>query len=61
MGHAIIASDLWLARIDAIVPGFLAREDVVHVELSSHRAPHEVAVPREEIASSRLLLEAEID
>ena len=33
----------------------------MQVELSFHHSPREAAVPREETASSRLSLEAEID
>ena len=54
VGNAIRAGDPWLARL-------LAREDIVQVELPSHRSPREVAAPREETASSRLSLETEID
>ena len=61
VGHAIIAGDPRLARINVLVLGFLARKDIVQVELPSHHAPLEAAVPREETASSRLSLEAEID
>ena len=43
------------------MPGFLTREDFPPVELPLQRSPYEVALPREEIALSRLLLEAEID
>ena len=60
MGNAIKAGDLRLARIDVSVLGFLAREDIVPIELPSNRAPLEVAVPKEEIASSRLSFEVEI-
>ena len=57
----IRTGDPQLAQIDISVPGFLAREGIMQVKLPSHRSPHEVAVPREEIASSRLSLKAEID
>ena len=61
MGYAIRAGDPWLAQIDVSVLGFLAQEDIVPVDLPAHRFPCEVAVLREETASSRLLLEVEID
>jgi len=61
VGNVIRASDPRLARIDISVPRFLAREGIVQVELSSHHFPREEAVSREEIASSRLSLKAEID
>ena len=54
VGNAIKAGDPWLARL-------LAQEDIVQVELPSHRSPREVAAPREETASSRLSFETEID
>ena len=60
-GHAIRAGDPRLAWIDILVPRFLAREDIVPVDLLAHRFPCEAAVLREETASSRLLLEVEID
>lgn len=61
MGQAIKAGDPRLARIDVSVLECLAREDIVPVELPSRRFPYEVTVLREETASSRLSLEAEID
>ena len=61
MGKAIRAGDPQLARIDISVLGFLAREDIVQVELPSHRSPRETVAPREETTTSRLSLEAEID
>ena len=59
--HAIRAGDPRLRRIDVSVPRFLAREDVVPTELPPLLAFLEVVAPREEIASSRLSLEEEID
>ena len=56
VGHAIRAGDPRLARINISVLEFLAREDIVQVELPSHHAPLKAAVPREETTSSRLLL-----
>ena len=61
VGNAIRASDPRLAWIDVSVLGFLAREGTVQVELPSHCFPHEEVVSREETASSRLSLEAEIN
>ena len=61
MGNAIRVGDPQLARIDVSIPGFPAQKGTVQVELPSHRFPHEEAVPREEIASSCLSLEVEID
>ena len=61
VGYAIRASDPRLAWINVSVPGFFAREDIVQVELPSHHAPLKAVVPREEIASFRLSLEAEIN
>ena len=61
MGHAIKAGDLRLAQIDALAPRFLAQKDIVQVDLPAYRSPHEATVLREETASSRLSLEAEID
>ncbi|KAK9991221.1 hypothetical protein SO802_026206 [Lithocarpus litseifolius] len=61
VGHAIRAGDPRLRRIDVSVPGFLAREDIVQVDLPACRSPHEAAVLREETASLQLSLEAEID
>ena len=43
------------------MPGFLAQEDIVSVDLPAHRFPCEAAVLREETASLRLSLEVEID
>ena len=61
MGHAIRAGDPRLARIDVLMPGFLAREDLAPVELPFHHSLSEVVAPREETASLRLSLEAKID
>lgn len=61
VGQVIRVGDPRLAWIDVFVPGFLARKDLPLGELPLHRSPSEVAAPREEIASSRLSLEAEID
>jgi len=57
----IRAGDPRLARIDILVPGFLAREDLPPVELPFHCSPREVAALREETASSCLSLKVEID
>ena len=61
ISHAIRAGDFQLARIDISVLGFLVREDLLPVELPLQQALPEVVAPREEIASSRLSLEEEID
>ena len=61
MGNAIRMGDPRLARIDVLVPKFPFREGIVLVELPFHHFPREEVVPREETASSRLSLEAEID
>ena len=61
MGRIIRASDPRLCMIDFSIPRFLAQKDVVPVELPPQLAIPEVAAPREEIASSRLSLEEEID
>ena len=61
MGHIIRAIDPRLCMIDFSIPRFLAQKDVVPVELPPQLAIPEVAAPREEIASSRLSLEEEID
>ena len=61
VGHAIRVGNPRLAQIDVSMPGFLAREDIMLVELPLHRSPCEVAAPREETASSRLSLEIEIN
>ena len=61
VGHAIRVGDPWLAWIDISMPEFLAREDLPSIELPLHRALPEVTTSREEIASSRLSLEVEID
>ena len=59
--HAIRVDNPRLRKIDVFVLRFLAREDVVLVELPSQRALPEVAALREETASSHLSLEEEID
>ena len=61
MGHAIRANDPRLALIDVLVPGFLAREDIMQVKLPSCRSLRETAVLKEETAFSRLSLEVEIN
>ncbi|XP_030924739.1 uncharacterized protein LOC115951728 [Quercus lobata] len=61
VGNAIRAGDPRLARINVSVPGFLAQEGTVQVELPFHRSPREATVPKEEIASSCLSLKVEID
>ena len=62
IGHAIRVGDPQLARIDVSIPNFLPQEDLPPVVLPLQRVLLEAAVaPREEIASSRLSLEEEID
>ena len=61
VGHAIRVGDPQLARVDVLMPGFLAREDLLLVELPFHHSSHEVAAPKEKTASSHLSLEVEID
>ena len=62
IGHAIRVGDPQLAQIDVSIPNFLAQEDLPSVVLPLQRVLLEAAVaPREEIASSRLSLEEEID
>ena len=61
VGNVIKVGDPRLARIDVLVPRFLAWEDIVQIELPSHRSPREAAALREETASSRLSLKAKID
>ena len=60
VGHAIRAGDPLLARIDVLVLGFLAWEDLIPVKLPFYRSLCEVAILREETASSRLSLETKI-
>ena len=61
VGHTIKAGDHRLRKIEVSVPGFLAQEDVMSVELPFILALPKVATLREETASSRLSLEKEID
>ena len=61
VGNTIRAGEPQLRRIDVSVTGFLARVDLSLVELPLHHAFPETATPREEIASSCLSLEEEID
>ena len=73
IGHAIRARDPRINRIDVSKPDFLAREDLPPVKLAvqqipppliilSQKVPLEASVvAEEEIASSRLSLEEEID
>ena len=61
VGHAIRAGDPRIHQIDVSWPGFLAQEDLPLVEYPLQHSPREVVVPREETASLRLSLEAEID
>lgn len=59
--NTIRADDPRLARIDVSMPRFLARDDIVQVELPSHCSPRKAMALKEVTASSRLSLEAEID
>ena len=63
IGHAIRASDLRLAWIDMSRPNFLAQDDLPPVVLPFQQVLPEAvaALPKEEIASSCLSLEEEID
>ena len=61
VGQAIKTGDPRLARINFSKPGFLARIDLPPIELPVQHIPQEVAIPREETASTHLSLEAEID
>ena len=61
VGHTIKVGDHRLRKIEVSVPGFLAQEDVMSVELPFILALPKVATLREETASSRLSLEKEID
>ena len=73
IGHAIRARDPRINRIDVSKPDFLAREDLPPVRLPVQQIPPPLIIPlqqvplkasvaaKEEIASSRLSLEEEID
>ena len=73
IGHAIRAGDSRINRIDISKPDFLARKDLPPVRLPVQQIPHPLIIPlqqapleapvaaEEEIASSRLSLEEEID
>ena len=73
IGHAIRAGDPRIHRIDVSKPDFLAREDLPPVRLTVQQIPPQLIIPlqqvpleapavaEEEIASSRLSLEEEID
>ena len=61
VGQAIKAGDPRIHRIDVSRLGFLAPKDLPPIELPPQRSPQEVAAPREETASLRLFLKAEID
>ena len=73
IGHAIRVGYPWINRIDVSKPNFLARDDLPPVRLSIHQIPHSLVIPlqqipfeaiviaEEEIASSQLSLEEEID
>ena len=73
IGHAIRAGDSRINRIDVSKPDFLARDDLPPIKLPIQQIPHPLVIPlqqvplealvaaKEEIASSRLFLEEEID
>ena len=62
IGHAIRVGDQRLARINVSRPNFLAQNDLPPVVLPLQRvSPEAAAAPKEEIASSCLSLEEEID
>ena len=73
IGHAIRARNPRINRIDVSKPDFLAREDLPFVKLPVQQIPPPLIIPlqqvpletpvaaKEEIASSRLSLEEEID
>ena len=73
IGHAIRDRDPRINRIDVSKPNFLAQEDLPSVRLPVQQIPPQLVVPfqqvpfeafveaEEEIASSRLSLEEEID
>ena len=73
IGHAIRAGDPRTNRINVSKPDFLAREDLPPVKLPVRQIPPPLIIPlqqvpleapvaaEEEIASSRLSLEEEID
>ena len=73
IGHAIKVGDPRINRIDVSKPDFLAREDLPPIRLPVQQIPPPLIIPlqqvpleasaaaEEEIASSRLSLEEEID
>ena len=62
VGNAIRVGDLWLARIDVLRPNFLAWDDLPPVALPLQQIlPKAAVAPEEEIASSCLSLEEEIN
>ena len=62
IGNAIRAGDQRLARIDVSRPSFLARHNLPPIALPLQQVlPEAIAAPNEEIASSCLSLEKEID
>ena len=61
VGQAIKTGDSRLAWIDVSKPGVLSRRDLPPVELHIQRTPPQVVALREESASSRHTLDAEID
>ena len=61
VGHTIRAGDHRLRKIEVSVPGFLAQEDVMLIELPLILALPKAATLREETASSRLSLKKKIN
>ena len=61
VGHTIRAGDDRLRKIEVSVPGFLAQEDVMLIELPLILALPKAATLREETASSRLSLKKKIN
>ena len=60
-GQAIRVGSSRLAQIDVSKPGFLARKDLRLIVLPPQCIPLPIVAPREELASSRHSLDAEID
>ena len=61
VGHTIRAGDHRLRKIEVSVPGFLAQEDAMPIELPLILALPKATALREETASSRLSLKKEIN
>ena len=61
VGQVLKAGNPKLALVDVSKPGFIARRDLPPVVLPARPILQEVAIPREETASTHLSLEVEID